>query len=429
MEDIKLNLTECKQVEGYPFLYLLPDGKVYNSNSKRFIGGKHYHDKETDKYVNLASLKRKANNGIDLSGFKPIPEFPKYLINEYGTVYGTKNNITMKTFFDKGGYERITLRDDTGKKHTRSIHHIVLSTFNESEYKRLKDSYVKGQYDHLVVNHIDSNRTNNHINNLEVVTQQENIRHAIEHGNWAVTPVMIKFLASGEVKYFEATASASKYLGLDETTFRHRFDNPKYLNVVYTTGEHGDHQIRLATDPDFGAPIYFVDNGRGSSTGISVIDYRVSPFHEVIYKSFSDYSRKTGISTPTICRMFAKGNQPVLSNLHRLKMLDNFEEWVTTDPILDHLKLVNANALVIMKEDGSEPPVISLVYNHTGLHSWNYHSEILELAIKHKPYKHSQTDRIFYTYSDFIKSKWFKKWGNRFGEYEYYGFKGIECNI
>ncbi len=429
MKDIKLNLTECKQVEGYPFLYLLPDGKVYNSNSKRFIGGKHYHDKETDKYVNLVSLKRKANNDIDLSGFKPIPEFPKYLINEYGTVYGTKNNITMKTFFDKGGYERITLRDDTGKKHTRSIHHLVLSTFNESEYKRLKDSYVKGQYDHLVVNHIDSNRTNNHISNLEVVTQQENIRHAIEHGNWAVTPVMIKFLESGEVKYFEATTSASKYLGLDETTFRHRFDNPKYLNVVYTTGEHGDHQIRLATDPDFGEPIYFVDNGRGSSTGISVIDYRVSPFHEVIYKSFSDYSRKTGISTPTICRMFARNNQPVLSNLHRLKMLDNFEEWVATDPILDHLKLVNASALVIMKEDGSEPPVISLVYNHTGLHGWNYHSEILELAIKHKPYKHNHTDRIFYAYSDFIKSKWFKKWGNRFGEYEYYGFKGIECNI
>ena len=429
MEDIKLNLTECKQVEGYPFLYLLSDGKVYNSNSKRFIGGKHYHDKETDKYVNLVSLKRKMSNGIDLSGFKPIPEFPKYLINEYGTVYGTKNNITMKTFFDKGGYERITLRDDTGKKHTRSIHHLVLSTFNESEYKRLKDSYVKGQYDHLVVNHIDSNRTNNHISNLEVVTQQENIRHAIEYGNWAITPVMIKFLESGEVKYFEATTSASKYLGLDETTFRHRFDNPKYLNVVYTTGEHGDHQIKLATDPDFGAPIYFVDNGRGSSTGISVIDYRVSPFHEVIYKSFSDYSRKTGISTPTICRMFAKSNQPVLSNLHRLKMLDNFEEWVTTDPILDHLKLVNANALVIVKEDGSEPPVISLVYNHTGLHSWNYHSEILELAIKHKPYKHNHTDRIFYAYSDFIKSKWFKKWGNRFDEYEYYGFKGIKSKL
>lgn len=199
--------------------------------------------------------------------------------------------------------------------------------------------------------------------------------------------------------------------------------------MVYTTGEHGDHQIKLATDPDFGTPIYFVDNGRGSSTGISVIDYRVSPFHEVIYKSFSDYSRKTGISTPTICRMFAKSNQPMLSNLHRLKMLDNFEEWVTTDPILDHLKLVNANALVIMKEDGSEPPVISLVYNHTGLHGWNYHSEILELATKHKPYKHNHTDRIFYAYSDFIKSKWFKKWGNRFGEYEYYGFKGIKSRL
>nr|DAO83389.1 MAG TPA: hypothetical protein [Caudoviricetes sp.] len=33
MKDIKLNLAECEQIEGYPFLYLLPDGKVYNANS------------------------------------------------------------------------------------------------------------------------------------------------------------------------------------------------------------------------------------------------------------------------------------------------------------------------------------------------------------------------------------------------------------
>ena len=426
MKDTKLNLSECKQIKGYPFLYFLPDGKVYNSNSKRFIGGKHFYDAETDKYINLVSLRRKINNGIDLSGFKPIPEFPKYLIDENGTVYGTKNNIVMKTVFDKGGYKRICLRDSTGKKHFRSIHQLVLSAFNESEYKRLKDSYKKDQDDYLVVNHIDSNRTNNHISNLEVVTQQENIKHGIEHGNWTSNSVMIKFLDSGEIKHFDSMISASKYLNLSESAFQRRFDNKKYLNVVYTTKEHGDHQIKLASDADFGDPIYFVDNGRGSSTGISVIDYRVSPFHEVTYKSFSDYSRKTGISTATMCRAFARSNQPVLSNLHRLKKLDNLEEWVTTDPLLDHLKMVNANALVILKEDGSEPPTISLVYNYTGLRQWNYHSDILELAIKHKPYKHEHTNRLFYSYSDFIRSEWYKKWGNRFSEYSYHGFKGIE---
>nr|DAS30728.1 MAG TPA: hypothetical protein [Caudoviricetes sp.] len=33
MKDIKLNLSEYQQIEGYPFLYILPNGKVYNSNS------------------------------------------------------------------------------------------------------------------------------------------------------------------------------------------------------------------------------------------------------------------------------------------------------------------------------------------------------------------------------------------------------------
>lgn len=418
MEDIKLNLAEYEQIEGYPFLYLLPDSRVYNSNSKRFIGGKHYYDVETDKYVNLVSLKRKMNNGVDLSGFKPIPEFPKYLIDENGTVYGTKNNIVMKTAFDKGGYERITLRDDTGKRHFRTIHQLVLSAFNEPEYRRLKDSYVKGQNDYLVVNHIDSNRTNNHISNLEVVTQQENIRHGIEHGNWAANSVSIKFLDTGEIKNFESMTGASKYLGLDESTFQHRFDNKKYLNVVYSTGERGDHQIKLASDADFGTPIYFVDNGSGSCVGIAVIDYKVSPFHEVIYKGFSDYSRKTGISGAMISRAFSKNSQPVLPNLSRLKKLDNFEEWVTTDPISDYLKDNNGKALVILEEDGNEPPTIVIMLKISRHGYSSRFKEELELAETQRPFK--RDGKLYYTYSDFIRSKWYKKWGNRFGEYIYY---------
>lgn len=418
MKDIKLNLAECEQVEGYPFLYLLPDGRVYNANSKRFIGGKHYYDVEADKYVNLVSLKRKMSNGVDLSGFKPIPEFPKYLIDENGTIYGTKNNIVMKAVLNRNGYEKICLRDDTGKKHLKSVHHLVLSAFNEPEYRRLKDSYVKGQNDYLVVNHIDSNRTNNHISNLEVVTQQENIRHGIEHGNWAANSVAIKFLDSGEVKNFDSMTSASKYLGLNESTFQHRFDNKKYLNVVYSTGELGDHQIKLASDTDFGTPIYFVDNGSGSGPGIAVIDYLISPFHEVIYKSFSDYSRKTGISTAMISRAFSKNSQPVLPNLSRLKKLDNFEEWVTTDPISDYIKDNNGKALVILEEDGNEPPTIVIMLKLSRHGYSSRFKEELELAETQRPFK--RDNKLYYTYSDFIRSKWYKKWSNRFGEYIYY---------
>ena len=421
MKNIELNLAELEQIEGYPFLYLLPDGRVYNYNSKRFIAGKHYHDVETDKYVNLVSLKRKMSNGVDLSGFRPIPEFPKYLINENGTVYGTKNNIIMKTFFDKGGYKRITLRDDTGKKHTRSIHHLVLSAFNEPEYKRLKDSYVKGQNDYLVVNHIDSNRTNNHISNLEVVTQQENIKHAVEYGNTISRPVMIKFLDNGEVKYFSTMTDASRYLDLDSTAFGHRFDNKNYLNVVYSKKGCRDHQIKLATDHDFGNPIYFVDGGTALAVGVSVIDYRVSPFHEVIYKSFNDYSRKTGIVNSMVSRAFAKSSQPVLPNLHRLKKLDNFEEWATTDPILDYLKDNNGKSLVILNEDGNEPPTIVIMLK---LSRHGYSSEFkeeLELAETNHPFK--RNGKLYYTYSDFIRSEWYKKWGNRFGEYRYHGLR------
>ena len=246
--------------------------------------------------------------------------------------------------------------------------------------------------------------------------------HGIVHGNWAATTVMVKFLdKGGEVKGFLSMTDASRYLGLDSTAFGHRFDNKKYLNVVYGNKEHGDHQIKLATDPDFGNPIYFVDGGTAMAVGIAVIDYLISPFHEVIYKSFSDYSRKTGISSTMVIRAFAKNSQPVLPNLRRLKKLDNFEEWVTTDPILDYLKDNNGKSLVILNEDGNEPPTIVIMLKISRHGYSSEFKEELELAETHRPFK--RNGKLYYTYNDFIRSEWYKKWGNRFGEYKYHGLR------
>ena len=57
-----------------------------------------------------------------------------------------------------------------GKRHRYSVHRLILENFNP----------VEGM-ENLQVNHIDGNKENNKLENLEWITCKENIQHAIDN--------------------------------------------------------------------------------------------------------------------------------------------------------------------------------------------------------------------------------------------------------
>lgn len=106
---------------------------------------------------------------------KDIPNFPDYKITEDGDIYSYKwgwNGRLLKKSFNKayGYYSKQLVGKDGNKVHCL-IHRLVAMT-----YKSLPD------YTDLEVNHIDGNKLNNHISNLEWVTKSRNIKHAFELG-------------------------------------------------------------------------------------------------------------------------------------------------------------------------------------------------------------------------------------------------------
>ncbi len=96
----------------------------------------------------------------------------KYEVSNTGKVrslnyYHRKTMMEMKTSLDKYGYRYITLRLGEGKKTTHfTIHRLVAKAF------------IQNQDGKLEVNHIDGNKQNNNVANLEWVTTVENRRHA-----------------------------------------------------------------------------------------------------------------------------------------------------------------------------------------------------------------------------------------------------------
>lgn len=96
----------------------------------------------------------------------------KYEINEFGEIRNSKTNKIRTHIIDKDGYHKLTVYDDNGKIKNIKIHRAVYFCFGSLS---IKDN--GGQ-----INHIDGNKDNNHISNLEPVNSKRNINHAFELG-------------------------------------------------------------------------------------------------------------------------------------------------------------------------------------------------------------------------------------------------------
>lgn len=103
-----------------------------------------------------------------------------YYITKSGNLYSTYviggqgktdiNKIRRVAYGqDRDGYYRVILSDNSNKKYIK-IHQIVVNQF------------LGGYPEDMVINHIDGDKHNNNVNNLEVVTNKENIQHAWKTG-------------------------------------------------------------------------------------------------------------------------------------------------------------------------------------------------------------------------------------------------------
>ncbi|QKF94013.1 HNH endonuclease with NUMOD4 motif and intron encoded nuclease repeat [Fadolivirus algeromassiliense] len=113
----------------------------------------------------------KINDGVEIEldntkEWKPIRGYEElYKISEFGDVYSIRlNKIISPNLGDKGYYRIVLNKENT--KSSKYIHNIVYSSFKNVELNKNK-----------VIDHIDRNKINNHINNLREVTRSENSKN------------------------------------------------------------------------------------------------------------------------------------------------------------------------------------------------------------------------------------------------------------
>ena len=106
----------------------------------------------------------------ELEIYAPIKGFPDYLVTSFGRVLSLKQgNLKEKKQVNNGhGYLHVLLYKN-GKQYHKIVHRLVAQTF-------IPNPNNKPQ-----VNHIDENKTNNHVSNLEWITQKDNINYGLHN--------------------------------------------------------------------------------------------------------------------------------------------------------------------------------------------------------------------------------------------------------
>lgn len=93
----------------------------------------------------------------------------RYQVSNFGRIKNSKTGKIRKNVDNGRGYYKFSVMT-RGKNSSFYVHRLVAMCFVTLEL---------GKH---CVNHIDGNTFNNHCDNLEWVTQKENVNHAIENG-------------------------------------------------------------------------------------------------------------------------------------------------------------------------------------------------------------------------------------------------------
>lgn len=98
-----------------------------------------------------------------------IKGFENYYIYPDGQVYAIHLGRFLSPYSNGLGYQAVKLKDlNTKRRHQKYIHRLVA------------EHYI-GYCENSDINHIDGDKLNNHISNLEIVTHQANMKHAFDN--------------------------------------------------------------------------------------------------------------------------------------------------------------------------------------------------------------------------------------------------------
>jgi hypothetical protein len=137
----------------------------------------------------------------NFTSLKPLG-FNHYSVSKNGLVRNDRTNFILKPYLGDRGYCKVSLSENSNTKKVK-IHRLVALMFCKNDYGDLG-----------IVNHINGIKTDNRAENLEWITQTENLNHAFDTG---LTSKKIKPVRCIETKVeYKSSYEASKLTNIGQ---------------------------------------------------------------------------------------------------------------------------------------------------------------------------------------------------------------------
>jgi len=159
-------------------------------------------------------------SGLDLDSMSDIPGYPNHLINRSGDVYSINNKRLLRICRDKPGYAIVSLTIGD-RSISRRVHRLLAIT------------YLPNPNNLPQINHIDGNKRNNSLHNLEWSTSEHNINHAFDKRlNSKAVRCSLLDITTNKYTCYRSFEKLSKIIGVRSSVIRPYVKNSEKYPIM-----------------------------------------------------------------------------------------------------------------------------------------------------------------------------------------------------
>ncbi len=271
-----------------------------------------------------------------MSDFVAIKTYSNYVINHAGVVKNLKTGKVLSGGIGNGGYLQVRITNDLGVTLTWGLHRLLAWVFKANF----------GNITGLVINHIDGNKLNNDLDNLEIVTHQENMEHAGLNGlTEKCKPMSVRDTTTGEITKFASVIACARDYGLSKDVVSNRCHRGE--GFVY-----GDNkQYKFGWDDFDTESKPYTHTGREIPVLVrNVFTGEVEEFNNCFLAAA--YLK---VSLSVISGLIRREDQPVTKGFVQIQPVRDFKGWIDhEDPIRNYEENNGVRCVYTWDSDGNK---------------------------------------------------------------------------